>query len=130
MGPVALIQESKKKYDDAVSKLRDPKQTDFIFVMQPEQTSLDETIRSSKELKEIGINTTRIIVNGFIPEAEAVNPFFRSRYNMQQEYLIKAKATFKGMPIQTMELFDAELKGIDMFRKSAGRLFKGSDKDE
>ena len=126
MGPVALIQESKKKYDDAVEKLRNPQYTDFVFVMQPEQTSVDETIRSSNELKEIGVNTTRIIINGFIPEAEAVNPFFRSRYEMQQEYLEKARNIFKGMPIQTMELFDAELKGIDMFRRCAGKLFAGS----
>ncbi|MFZ5975693.1 MAG: TRC40/GET3/ArsA family transport-energizing ATPase [Bacillota bacterium] len=126
MGPVALIQESKKKYDEAVAKLRDPRYTDFVFVMQPEQTSLDETVRSSNELKEIGVNTTRIIINGFIPEAEAVNSFFRSRYEMQQEYLKKAKDAFKNIPIQTMDLFDAELKGIDMFRKSAGRLFAGN----
>jgi len=79
MGPVALIQESKKKYDDAVEKLRNPQYTDFVFVMQPEQTSLDETVRSSNELKEIGVKTTRIIINGFIPEAEAVNPFFKDR---------------------------------------------------
>ncbi|TYP48138.1 ArsA family ATPase [Thermosediminibacter litoriperuensis] len=127
MGPVALIQESKKKYDDAVSKLRDPEQTDFIFVMQPEETSLKETIRSINELKEIGITTTKIIVNGLIPREEAINPFFKSRYDMQQTYLSKAKDIFNNIPIQTMELFDSELKGIEMFRKVAERLFEGSD---
>lgn len=124
MGPVALIQESKKKYDDAIAKLRNPERTDFIFVMQPEQTSLEETIRSSNELKEIGIKTTKIIINGFIPKAEAIHPFFKSRYDMQQSYLNKAKATFKNTCIETMELFDSELKGIEMFRKSALKLFK------
>ncbi|MCG0276792.1 MAG: ArsA family ATPase [Thermosediminibacteraceae bacterium] len=130
MGPVALIQESKKKYDDAVSKLRDPEQTDFIFVMQPEETSLKETIRSINELKEIGITTTKIIVNGLIPKEEAINPFFKSRYDMQQTYLSKAKDIFNNIPIQTMELFDSELKGIEMFRKVAKRLFEGSDVHE
>lgn len=129
MGPVALIQESKKKYDDAVAKLRDPNQTDFIFVMQPEQTSLQETVRASNELKQIGVTTTRIIINGFIPKEEAINPFFKSRYEMQQTYLKKAIETFKDMEIQTMELFDGELKGITMFRKSGKMLFKDGSKN-
>lgn len=125
MGPVALIQDSKKKYDEAVAKLRDFSLTDFIFVMQPEETSLQETLRSSKELEEIGIKTTKIIVNGFIPREEAINPFFKSRYDMQQGYLKKVKEIFKDMEIETMELFDTELKGIDMFRLSGSRLFGG-----
>ena len=124
LGPVALIQDSKKKYDDAVSKLRDPNKTEFIFVMQPEQTSLDETIRSSNELKEIGINTTSLIVNGFIPKQEAINPFFKSRYDMQQKYLEETKNVFKDISITTMELFDSELKGIEMLRKSGEKLFE------
>ncbi|WP_432663121.1 TRC40/GET3/ArsA family transport-energizing ATPase [Wukongibacter baidiensis] len=129
MGPVSLIQESKQKYDNAIEKLRDTDKTDFIFVMQPEQTSLQETIRSSNELKELGINTTKIIINGFIPKEEAINQFFKSRYDMQQSYLAKAKETFTDIAIVTMELFDSELKGIGMFRKSGERLFKAnSDK--
>jgi len=127
MGPVALIQESKQKYDAAIEKLRNPHKTDFIFVMQPEQTSLQETIRSSDELKELGINTTKIIINGFIPKEEAINHFFKSRYDMQHRYLAKTKETFIDLPIVTMELFDAELKGIEMFRKSAKKLFKGKN---
>ncbi|MGL5316379.1 MAG: TRC40/GET3/ArsA family transport-energizing ATPase, partial [Peptostreptococcaceae bacterium] len=67
MGPVSMIQDSKDKFDRAIAKLRDTSQTDFIFVMQPEQTSLDETIRASHELKELGISTTKVIINGFIP---------------------------------------------------------------
>lgn len=130
MGPVSMIEENKKKYDDAISKLRNPKQTGFIFVMQPEETSLEETIKSSKELKDIGINTTELIINGFIPEEEAINPFFKSRYDMQQNYLQKAQEIFKDIPIKTMELFDSELKGIEMFRKSGRKLFQGSDRNE
>jgi arsenite-transporting ATPase len=123
MGPVALIQDNKKKYDKAIGKLRNKEKTDFIFVMQPEQTSLDETIRSSNELKEIGIETGKIIINGLIPKEEAINHFFKSRYNMQQKYLKKAKDVFQNIPIVTMELFDSELKGIDMFRKSSAKLY-------
>lgn len=126
MGPVALIQDSKKKYDDAIGKLRDVHQTDFIFVMQPEETSLQETIRASKELEEIGISTAKVIINGLLPESETIVPFFKRKYDRQQDIIQKAKNVFHDVPIQTMELFDTEMKGIDMFRKSAVKLFEGS----
>ena len=125
MGPVSMIEDSKNKFDEAIAKLRDKNQTDFIFVMQPEQTSLDETIRSSKELEELGIITTKIIINGFIPQEEVLSPFFKARYDMQKDYLNKSKEAFSTVPIDTMELFDSELKGINRFRLSAGILFEG-----
>jgi arsenite/tail-anchored protein-transporting ATPase len=125
MGPVSMLEDSKSKFDNAIAKLRDISATDFIFVMQPEATSLDETKRSSEELSVLGIHTTKIIVNGFIPVSEAVNPFFKSRYDMQQAYLEKAKKEFSSIEIMTMELFDSELKGVERFRVSAGILYEG-----
>jgi len=125
MGPVALIQESKKKYDDAVARLRDASRTRFIFVMQAEQTSLEETSRSVTELAALGVATSRVIVNGLVPEAEMVNPFFRKRRDMQQTYLERAKQLYAGTPVQTMELLDGEIKGVAMFRRVAPMLFQG-----
>ena len=125
MGPVALIQDSKQKYDDAIARLRDTGRTQFVFVMQAEQTSLEETSRSIAELAALGVATSRIIVNGLIPEAETVNPFFRKRRDMQQTYLERAKQLYAGMPVQTMELLDSEIKGVVMFRKCAPMLFQG-----
>ncbi|MCC5912127.1 MAG: ArsA family ATPase [Clostridiaceae bacterium] len=130
MGPVALIQDSKKKYDDAIAKLRDSSMTDFVFVMQPEETSLSETMRSSRDLEELGIKTTKVIINGLIPSEEAVVPFFKKKFDKQNVTLEKAQETFKHIKTQTMELFDSELKGVKMFRKSGEKLFQGSDANE
>lgn len=130
MGPVTLIQENKKKFDDAIAKLRDTTRTEFIFVLQPEQTSLDETVRASAELGKLGIPTSGLIMNGLIPAAEAVIPFFKQRYDMQQTYLAKARQIFSTMKMKTMELFDTELKGVDIFRQVEARLFAGDDTHE
>jgi arsenite/tail-anchored protein-transporting ATPase len=127
MGPVALIEDSKKKYDEAIARLRDFNQTDFIFVMQPEQTSLEETLRASKELEEIGIRTTQVIINGLIPEEETIVPFFKKKYDRQQVVVNQARDTFRKMTIKTMDLFDVELKGIPMFNQSAHKLFEGGE---
>jgi arsenite-transporting ATPase len=125
MGPVALIQESKQKYDDAIARLRDTSRTRFVFVMQAEQTSLEETSRSIMELAALGVATSRVIVNGLIPEAEAANPFFRKRRDMQLAYLDRARQLYPDTPVQTMELLDSEMKGVAMFRRVAPMLFPG-----
>jgi arsenite/tail-anchored protein-transporting ATPase len=125
MGPVQLIQESKQKYDDAIAKLRNQNVTDFVFVVQPERTSIEETKRSSDELKGIGINTTQIVVNGLIPKEEAINPFFKQRYDMQQKHLNQVQDIFDGVPIKTMELFDQEIKGVTVLSRCAEKLFNG-----
>ncbi|KJS88210.1 MAG: arsenic ABC transporter ATPase [Peptococcaceae bacterium BICA1-8] len=130
MGPVALIQESKEKYDKAINKLRNPEITEFVFVMQPEQTSIEETLRAAKELKTIGIETTRVIINGLIPKEEAVNPFFKSKYERQQLQVEKTREIFSNVGIQTMELLDTEIKGLKMFAKSATKLYGGNNTHE
>ena len=76
IGPVDQLQTSKEKYDRAMSLLRDGAATHFVFVAQPERTSVAETRRASGELKELGIRNQRLIVNGVIPAEAAEHPFF------------------------------------------------------
>ena len=124
MGPVAMLTESKEKYDKAIATLRNTDKTDFIFVMQPETSSLEETRRSSEDLSELGIVTGQLIINGLIPKEEAVIPFFKGKYDRQQAIIKEARQDFSAVTIKTMELFDRELKGVDMFEQCAGKLFK------
>lgn len=123
MGPVALIQDSKAKYDMAIEKLRNPSVTEFIFVMQADEASYSETKRSMKEIETLGIKTSGVIVNGLIPEAEAQGPFFKRRYEVQQDYLKRVKAELNNVSIKTMDLFSEEVKGTVMFRRCREKLF-------
>ena len=77
LGPVQSIQDSKDKYDRATALLKDPNRTTFIFVMRPEELSLYETLRASKELETIGIKSGQIIINGILPEEVCDIEFFK-----------------------------------------------------
>ncbi|PRX27168.1 arsenite-transporting ATPase [Orenia metallireducens] len=123
MGPVQNIQESKEKYDRAVELLKDTDRTEFVFVMHPEGSSIRETIRSSQELQEIGINTSNIIVNGILPEEECQNPFFKKRGEMQQKYLTQIEEEI-DLPTKKMYLLDQEIKGLEVLTKVAAILYK------
>jgi arsenite-transporting ATPase len=122
IGPVAAIQENKKKYDEATRLLGDAARTDFIFVLQPEETSLYETKRSLTELATIGIKNVRLIVNGILPEEVCEHPFFKSRFDMQQRYLTRIWQEFP-LPTRRMLQRDGEIKGIAGLLHVAGDLF-------
>ncbi len=122
IGPVASIQESKHKYDEATRLLSDSQSTTFIFVLQPEATSLYETKRSSDELKTIGIMRIELIVNGILPKEVCEHPFFVKRYDMQQRHLGEI-ATLFPVPQRRMLQRDGEIKGLAALRNVAHDLF-------
>jgi len=125
IGPVAAIQENKKKYDEAIRLLGDAARTDFVFVLQPEETSLYETKRSSKELATIGVKNVSLIVNGILPEQVCEHPFFKSRYDMQQGYLGRIAREFP-IPTRRMLQRDGEIKGMAGLLHIANDLFSGN----
>ncbi len=121
IGPAAAIGEARAKYERALGALRDPEQTRFVFVLQPEATAIGETAHSSADLERLGIATTELIVNGILPAEEGANPFFAARVAMQQGYLAQI-ANRLPMPARRVPLLDGEVRGIDRLRALAPLL--------
>jgi arsenite-transporting ATPase len=124
LGPVQSIQDSKDKYDRATALLKDPDRTTFIFVMRPEELSLYETLRASKELETIGIKSGQIIINGILPEEVCDIEFFKRKYDSQQK-VINGMENVIEKPKRYMLLRDNEVKGINALRGIAEELFNG-----
>lgn len=122
IGPVASIQEHKQKYDEATRLLGDSARTTFTFVLQPDSTAIYETRRSAEELREIGVKSIELIVNGILPPDVCEHPFFTERYAMQQRYLTQITDLF---PVRQrkMLLRDGEIKGMLALQQIAQDLF-------
>ncbi len=124
LGPAAAIQESKFKYERALAAMRDSKQTTFIFVLHPEQISINETRRAIKELSKLEIDSYRLIINGIIPPEGAKNPLFAARAEMQAHYLSQITTNF-SYPTDRMTLLPGEIKGVERLRQVAKIFFDG-----
>jgi arsenite-transporting ATPase len=122
LGPVQSIQDSKEKYDRATALLKDPTKTTFIFVMRPEELSLYETLRASKELETIGIKSGEIIINGILPEEVCEIEFFRKKYESQQKVIKETEKAIEK-PKRYMLLRDNEVKGINALKDVSEELF-------
>lgn len=115
IGPVDRLRTSKEQYDRSMALLKDGAVTHFVFVAQPERTSVAETVRASAELKRLGIVNQRLIVNGVIPEEAAGHPFFASRRRIQMEQIEAITPAFPEGVAQ-VPLLDGEVKGVPMLR--------------
>ncbi len=124
LGPVQSIQGSKDKYDRATELLKDRTKTTFIFVMRPEELSLYETLRASKELETIGIISGEIIINGILPEEICDISFFKKKYYAQQNVIRQTEKAI-ARPKRYMFLHDNEVKGLDALKDIARELFTG-----
>ena len=124
LGPAAAIQSAKQKYERALSVMRDPAQTTFVFVLQPEATPIKETQRAIGELAKLDIHTHQLIVNGILPPEEASSSFFAQRVAMQNHYLGQI-ARELPLPARRMFLLDGEIKGIARLRQVAETLMDG-----
>ncbi len=122
LGPVQTIQDSKDKYDRATALLKDTGKTTFVFVMRPEELSLYETQRASKELGTIGIDSGELIINGILPEEVCGIDFFKKKYDAQQK-VIQRTAEAIHKPTKYMLLRDNEVKGLQALQSVADELF-------
>lgn len=122
IGPAAALAESKVKFDRAISAMRNPVMTTFIFVLRPESTPIYEAKRSIAELNNLGINSQEIIVNGVYPEEACDNPFMIARFMKQQQFLRTIKEDFK-VPAKVIELGSGEVKGIDRLTTISTQLY-------
>jgi len=123
IGPAAALAESKEKFDRAVSAMRDPNITTFIFVLRPESTPIYEAKRSIEELRKLGINSQEIIINGVYPEEACGNPFMIARFMRQQQFLRTIKDQFE-VPARVIELGSSEVKGVDRLSTISSQLFE------
>lgn len=122
IGPAAALAESKAKFDRAISAMRNPDTTTFVFVLRPESTPIYEAKRSIAELNKLGINSQEIIVNGVYPEEACDNPFMIARFMKQQQFLRTIKGEFKA-PAKVIELGSSEVKGINRLTTISKQLF-------
>jgi arsenite-transporting ATPase len=73
-----------------------------------------------------GLNVDLAIINKVIPE-EVSDPYFSKWIELQRKYLSEAEESFYPLPIKKLILFDSELRGIEMLKRSGDELFIDED---
>ncbi len=118
--------EFQKRMARAKDLLTDDELTAFFFVTLPEALPIAVITRFINWFHEFGIPIGGVIVNMVIDKnnvTEETAPFVRNRIAMQDEYMEEIYKQFDGMIRSVLPLFDTEIRGVEMLKRTAHLLF-------
>lgn len=122
-----VLQERKRKFAKMRRVLLDEEQTAFIFVLNPERLPIIETEKAIHMLREHKVPVGGIIINRVLPSDLPDHGFFRSRKQLEQEYLNDIAHRFARMPSLQLPLLDRDVVGEEPLDQIVAHLHAALD---
>jgi len=116
----------RERMEHAKELLTNKARTAFFFVTLPEALPIAVIKRFIAWFEEFGIPVGGVVVNMLI-EREMVEEnapeFVKNRLHMQEQYMEEIWSSFDGMVRALVPLFETEVRGPNMLRRTAERMF-------
>lgn len=116
LGPTSALKSSQERYSKVVETMRDASQTTFYLVARPEKSSLKETSRTSEELKSLGLNHQKILINGLFKALDTSDDFASKMEEMAQQHLSELPENLQELEQQRFPLLPYNVLGIEKLR--------------
>jgi arsenite-transporting ATPase len=115
----------RERMGQAKELLTDPELTAFFFVTLPEALPIAVITRFIHWFEDFGIPVGGVVVNMVIEEQDVPKgapDFVRNRLKMQAEYMDEIEKVFNGSVRALVPLFEREIRGVEMLRRTAGHM--------
>jgi arsenite/tail-anchored protein-transporting ATPase len=116
LGPLSGLSEKKHIYSITMDALSDSTKTTLILVARPDESSLLEANRASKELKEIGISNQALIINGLLQSYLSDDKISTSFYERQRMAVKQLPIELKQVVTFSLPYVSYSLTGIQNLR--------------
>lgn len=117
LGPMAGLEKQREQYSHAVQALSDPDRTRLVLVARLQKSTLQEVARTHDELAAIGLKNQYLVINGVLPETEAVNDTLAAAiWGREQEALASLPADLDALPTDTLFLQPVNMVGVSALR--------------
>jgi arsenite/tail-anchored protein-transporting ATPase len=116
LGPLSGLSEKKQIYSITMDALSDSSKTTLILVARPDESSLLEANRASKELKEIGITNQALIINGLLKSYLPEDKISSSFYERQRKAIKQMPKDLKQVVTYSLPYVSYSLTGIQNLR--------------
>lgn len=116
LGPTSALKSSQDRYNKVVETLRDAGQTTFYLVSRAERSSLKEASRTSEELKELGLNNQKLLINGVFKALDQSDDFAVKMEVIAQEQLESIPQNLSNLDQQQFPLLPYNVLGIQKLR--------------
>ncbi|MEW8986637.1 MAG: ArsA-related P-loop ATPase, partial [Bacillus sp. (in: firmicutes)] len=116
LGPLSGLSEKKQIYSVTMEALSDPTKTTLILVARPDESSLLEANRASKELKEIGMKNQALIINGLMQSYLPDDKISSSLYERQRMAIKQIPNDLKQVISYSLPFVSYSLTGVKNLR--------------
>ena len=116
LGPTSALKSSQVRYTNVVETMRDASQTTFYLVARAEKSSLKEASRTSEELKSLGLNHQKILINGLFKSLDTSDAFALKMEDMAQKQLSELPENLQELEQQRFPLLPYNVLGIEKLR--------------
>nr|WP_298409934.1 ArsA family ATPase [uncultured Halomonas sp.] len=115
------LKHRRRLFHQARRRIKNPEESQFLFVMTPERLPILETVRSVKALEEAGVPVAGALINRVIPE-DADGEFLRKRREQESRYLARIDEELAALPRPRLPLLASDVQGIEALEEMASRL--------
>jgi arsenite/tail-anchored protein-transporting ATPase len=124
LGPLSGLQKQRDRYTEAVRALSDPDRTRLVLVARAQQSTIDEVVRTQKELTAIGFSKQNLVINGVLPAKEAAHDVLAAAiYRREQKAIANLPEVLRDLPLDKLPLKVHNLVGVE----ALSNLFSESD---
>ncbi|MDN6398425.1 MAG: arsenical pump-driving ATPase [Alkalibacterium sp.] len=111
MGQLSGLDEERESYSLAVETLANAEMTTLLLVTRPQEGPLVEANRASEELRALGVENQKLIVNGLLENP--TDTISQTYYDIQQESLKQMPENLKNLPTFEIPLRPYNLASIE-----------------
>jgi len=117
LGPLAGLEKQRDQYGAAVEALSDPARTRLVLVARAQQATLREAARTREELAAIGLKQQYLVINGTLPEGEAVHDALAAAVvKREQVALAELPQALQSLPVDNVSLKPFNVVGLEALR--------------
>lgn len=116
LGPLAGLQAQHRLYESTRQALADGTQTLVVVVSRPDDAPLAEAARASSELRELGVENQRLVVNGIFRSDDSTDPVAAAFQSRTQNALAAMPPTLTQLSRTELPLRGSELVGVTALR--------------
>ncbi len=116
LGPLAGLQDQQKLYQQSVATLSDEKSTTLVLVTRPDASALKEAARTSRDLRQLGVDNQQLIVNGLFVATDKSDPLALTMETRFARVLYDMPNELADLPRSDIPLTAGNVLGVESLR--------------
>ncbi|MDF3135259.1 arsenical pump-driving ATPase [Pseudomonas extremaustralis] len=116
LGPHSGLKMQEQLFNQALTSLNNPTLTTVVLVVRPDKGALNEAARTSDELRELGLENQRLVVNAVFKRSDLNDPIAAAIEAIGQQALDEMPSSLRQLAVDYIPLKAVDSVGLPALR--------------